>query len=119
MSESNPPAPPPEIAGLLVRASPEYQVIYSNFFRYRLAPYDIALTFSTIADPGGGVGPATLTDRVQIVMAYGQIKSLMEYLSLIVRTYERDVATINTPGSAPQESEVMNQIATLQALGMH
>jgi hypothetical protein len=118
MSESNTPAPT-MLGGLPVKAAPDYQVVYSNFFRYRVGPHDIALTFSTAADPGGGVGPVVITDRVQIVMAHGQAKSLMEYLSLIVRLYEKEVAPIRVPGTAPQETEVINQITNLRDLGTH
>jgi hypothetical protein len=52
-------------------------------------------------------------------MTYGQIKSLMEYISLIVRLYEREVATITSPGSSPKEKEVLPQMANLKVLGTH
>lgn len=120
MSDSPNGTPQQTAAGIPVETDPGYQVIYSNFFKYRISPNDVSITFSTISDVRGGTGAPTISDRVQIILPYGQVKSLMEYLSLIVSAYEREVAHINTPGHGlPNDAEIHAMIARLKALGTH
>jgi len=121
MSDTNETPPPPLMIGNLpLEISPNYSVIYSNMFRYRASFYDIALIFSTISDPRGGLGPAIVTDGTQVILSYGHAKSLMEYLQQIIQRFERDVGPVRTIGPAPPtDSELDGAVVDLKATGSH
>lgn len=119
MSESAP-GVPGNIGAMSVEVSPDFQVIYSNLFRYRLTHNEFALIFSTMADPHGGIGPATVTDRVQIILSLSQTKALLEYLTLIVGTYEQEFGRIKVPGKTPPDKqEIENIFSILKGVGTH
>ncbi len=121
MSDIKQAVPLPQMIGSLpLEVSPSYTVVYANMFRYRASFNDIALIFSTVSDPKGGVGPAIVTDGTQVIMSYGQAKSLMEYLQQIIHRFERDVGPIKTIGQAPPtDSELDAGMLNLISAGSH
>jgi len=121
MSDIKETVSPPQMVGKLpVEVSPGYSVVYASTFRYRASFYDISLTFSTVSDPRGGLGPAIITDGTQVIMGYSQAKSLMEYLRLIIERFERDIGPIKAIGHGPPtDKELDTGMFDLLSAGSH
>ncbi len=109
--------PPAQIAR---RKSPEFRVVYSNEFRYRVTPNDVGLIFANMADIGEGERTIVSTDEVLVQMSLGQAKALAEYLTMIVRRFERDIGPVRALGKlAPTESELDTMFNILESAGLH
>jgi hypothetical protein len=111
----NQPSPP-----LIVQKSPDFRIVYSDIFNYRVSLTDISIVFSTLADDGDLPNSFVQTQQVSVVMALGQVKSLGEYLTMIVARYERDIGPINGIGkSLPSDTELDPIFNILKGLGTH
>jgi hypothetical protein len=102
------------------RKSPDFRVIYSNEFRYRVTPNDIGLVFSNMADIGEGDKTIVMTEEVLIQMSLGQAKALAEYLTMIVARFERTIGPVRALGkAAPNEAELDTMFKILENIGLH
>jgi len=100
--------------------SPNFRVIYSNIFRYRITLADLSLVFSTMADTGDHPNTLATTDEAIVVMSLSQAKSLAEYLTMIIGRFEREIGPINGIGKTPpNEREIDGMIRILQNIGTH
>jgi hypothetical protein len=103
-----------------IKTSPDFRVVYSNIFQYRLNVTDCSIVFSTLSDTGAEPYSLEQIKQVSVVMAFGQLKNLAEYLTMIVARYERDIGPINGVGGIPPaDSELDSIFATLKAIGVH
>ena len=118
MSEKANPVMAP-LAGIHQK-SPNFRVIYSNIFRYRVTLADLSLVFSTMADTGDAPNTLATTDEAVVVMSLSQAKSLAEYLTMIIGRFEREVGPINGIGKAPpNEREIDGMFRILKSIGTH
>src|SRR5207342_3092389 len=110
----------PKDASHFIKKSPEFRVIYSNVFQYRLTISDISIVFGTLADSGPDSASYEQRQEAAVIMSYGQAKNLAEYLTMIVTRYEREIGPVLGIGkSVPQESEVDGLFQMLQNIGVH
>jgi hypothetical protein len=113
---SSPGAPPP----LVVTKSADFRVVYSNVFQYRLAISDVTVVFGLLSDSGDPPAAFQQTQEVAVVMNYGQLKNLAEYLTMIVARYEREIGPVLGVGKEPpQESELNSLFTVLKSIGTH
>jgi len=102
------------------RKSPNFRVVYSNEFRYRVSPNDIGLIFANLADTGDAERTMVSTDEVLVQMAIGQAKALAEYLTMIVSRFERTIGPVRAIGKAPpSEGELDSMFRILENIGLH
>ncbi len=107
-------------SSLQVEKSPDFRLIYSNSFEYRLTVTDFSLIFSTNGDTGNSPRTFVQTQQVAVVMALGQVKNLWEYLGLIISRYEKEIGPIASVGKvAPAGSELDNIFEILTKIGVH
>jgi hypothetical protein len=100
--------------------SPDFRVIYSNSFQYRITLTDLSLVFSTMADTGEAGNSLVTTQQAVVIMALGQVKSLAEYLNMIIARYEREIGPIGGVGRAPpNEAEIDGMFGILKGIGTH
>lgn len=102
------------------RRSPEFRVVYSNEFRYRVTPNDLSLIFANISDSAEGDKTIMTTDEVLVQMSLGQAKALAEYLTMIVARFQRDIGPIRAVGKTPpSEAELDGMFQILANIGLH
>ncbi len=99
--------------------SASFRALYSNFFKYRMSPNDVALTFCNLTDVAEPPARLVSVDEVQVVMSYSQAKVVSEYLALIVSNYEREFGSIRSFGPAPADAELQPMMSFLRSLGSH
>jgi hypothetical protein len=100
--------------------SPDFRVIYSNLFQYRITLTDLSLVFATMADTGNPGNSLVTTQQAIVIMSLSQAKNLAEYLNMIIARYEREIGPIIGIGRVPpDEAEMDNIFRILTNIGTH
>jgi hypothetical protein len=102
------------------RKSPQFRIVYSNDFRYRVTINDVGIIFGNLADIGDGERTLVSTEEILVQMSLGQAKALGEYLAMIVRRYEQTLGPVHAVGkAAPLERELDGMFGILENTGRH
>lgn len=76
--------------------APEFRVVHTNFFRYRVAQGEAYLTFSTLVD-GPPNQRSAVADQVSLAMAWPQLKLVTRSLNEIINAIEQEIGEIVQP----------------------
>jgi len=101
---------PKPLPGLTQEKSPDFKVIYSNVFNYRVTLTDVHLVFSRMVDTGDSPNSLVQTQEVAVIMPLGQAKSLREYLTILLDRYERELGPIRGIGYQPPQDAELNSM---------
>lgn len=121
-----PNAIPPEVAAAMAAAassqyvtarSAQYRIIYSNIFKSRIGPNDLALVFGILSDATGAPVANVWQEEATIVMAWPQVKILAKFLSEVVEAAEGQLGPI--PTSELQQPKGVATIVSQQLEPLH
>jgi hypothetical protein len=118
MSDEQASAPLPQA---LVTRSPTFRLLYSNFFRLRVAPGECGLTFATMLDvPSQPLGAISITttsqtpplttlvqEEVAVVLPWPVLKTFVHHLNNTVRAIEKEVGTIRAVKPAATDEQMV------------
>jgi hypothetical protein len=114
-------APPPQ--AMIITQSPAFRLLYSNFFRLRVAPGECMMTFATVLDvPVQPLGATSITttsqtpqlttlvqEEVAVVLPWPVLKTFVQHLNDMVRAIEKEAGTIR-PVKSPYSDEQLVEI---------
>ena len=94
--------------------SPEYKSFYAANFRFRITNTEANLTFTNLAELGGGM--IAMRDEATLITTFSGLKVLSEHLALIVQVIEEELGPIRIPVAVrPSEEHRKNLRAVLTA----
>jgi hypothetical protein len=90
--------------------SPQYRLIHSNYFRYRINSGEMTLHFDSITDiniPPNMAG--VIVGEVSVAMTWTQAKALMRTLEVTIAVIEKEMGEIPMATATPEMEAVERQ----------
>jgi hypothetical protein len=113
MAEDDPITPPS--SELSWSRSPEFDLIFSNFYKTRIGTGDFTLTFASLRDAPGIASVNDIKEHVQIAMSWPMLKMLSMSLKTTVDAIENQLGPIAIPdGFSPDWDHAISIVQGLR-----
>ena len=94
----------------------EYRLLYSNAFRFRVSPSDVAITFSVVTDHPMDPAQVALRDEAVVFMTLSHAKAFLSNLSDLLSAIEDKFGDIKkAPGFVPLGRQDVKQMVEQMA----